>query len=48
MINTYTYGHLIYDKAGKTIQWGKTVSSISSPGKLDSYMLKKQKEIRKL
>ena len=23
MINPYTYGHLIYDKAGKTIQWRK-------------------------
>ena len=32
-INLCTYGHLIYDKGGKDIQWRKTVSSINGAGK---------------
>ena len=29
-IKTHSYGHLIFDKGGKNIQWGKIVTSISS------------------
>ena len=32
-INSCTYGHLIFDKGGKNIQWRKTVSSIRGAGK---------------
>ena len=32
-IKPYTYGHLIFDKGGKNIQWRKTASSISGAGK---------------
>ena len=32
-INPHTYGHLIFDKGGKSIQWRKTASSISGAGK---------------
>ena len=31
--STHTYGQLIYDKGGKTIQW-RTVSSASGAGKV--------------
>ena len=37
-INPHTYSHLIFDKGGRNIQWRKDTSSISGPGKLDSYM----------
>ena len=36
-INPRTYGHLIFDKGGKIIQW-KKASSINGSGKLDGYM----------
>ena len=28
-INTHSYVHLIFDKGGKNIHWGKTVTSVS-------------------
>ena len=33
VINPHTYGHVIFDKGGKNIQWRKTASSISGAGK---------------
>ena len=32
-INPCTYGYLIFDKGGKTIQWAKTASSINGAGR---------------
>ena len=32
-VNPCTYGHLIFDKGGKNIQWRKIASSISGAGK---------------
>ena len=32
-INPCTYGYLIFDKGGKSIQWSKTASSVNRAGK---------------
>ena len=31
-MNSYTYGHLIFDKGAKTIQWKKTTFSTNGDG----------------
>ena len=41
-INPYFYCQLIYDKGGKTIQWGKGRLFKMVLGKLDNYMPKNQ------
>ena len=36
-INPHTYGHLIFDKGAKTIQWKKTAFSTNGPGTTGGY-----------
>ena len=39
-IHPYTYGHLIFDKGGKNIQWRKTISLTSGAGKTGQPLIK--------
>ena len=39
-MNPCTYGHIIFDKEGRNIQWRKTVSLTSGVGKTDQPLVK--------
>ena len=39
-INPHTYGHLIFNKGGKNIQWRKTISLTSGTGKTSQPLVK--------
>ena len=41
-INPHTFGHLIFDKGGKNIQWRKTISLISGAGKTGQPLVKER------
>ena len=36
-MNSHSYGHLIFDKGAKTIQWKKTTFSTNGAGTTDGY-----------
>ena len=40
-INPHTYVHLIFDKEGNKIQWGKKASSINDAGLISSWYVEK-------
>jgi hypothetical protein len=37
VMNSHTYGHLIFDKGAKTIQWKKTAFSTNGAGSIGGY-----------
>jgi hypothetical protein len=44
-MNPYTYGHLIFDKGAKTIQWKKTAFSTNGAGTTGGYHVEECKLI---
>ena len=44
-MNPHTYGHLIFDKGAKTIQWKKTAFSTNGAGSTGSYHVEECKLI---
>jgi hypothetical protein len=44
-MNPHTYGHLIFDKGAKTIQWKKTAFSTNGAGTTDCYHVEEWESI---